>query len=385
RTGTKRIRGAQQLDIVTTMVHDNPNAPWRPVRRWQLDYEPINCNGSMSPRRQLNHVFETGAPDSPSAIAGPTLTFTYGPQRDFTNITDVQLRNGALDKTGRSWGPIGPIYSMLMDIDGDHLPDQVVTLNGGNPALCQAGYYKNLGNGTFATTPVAFNLPNLPSAIPPDWQPPGGNSIPQTEAQCTPAGFWVAGFGLNDNQNVCRPAVGPRFMELGAMIRYRWVDVDGDGYVDLVTGEYHDTGILNTTRVWLCGCPDPAHPPCADPSNPEPGCCDPNLNPCTGFPDHDYVDCNNDLTYVASEEGCPADPAGNPTFPWKWYRNVPGPNGTRTFDLSSSQQFCSPTPIAEFTNVFSPSMNPGQFFFEYTDVTGDGLPDIVPRPSNNSS
>src|SRR5262245_52805473 len=121
RTGMRRIRGIQQLNTVTTNVRANASAPWSSVRSWQLNYHSVDCTAPVSPRRQLDSIDMTGLPGSPSALAGPRLSFTYGPPANSTPTTRVSTA-GAI-KEDYSGAPIGAIYSTLMDLDGDKLPD----------------------------------------------------------------------------------------------------------------------------------------------------------------------------------------------------------------------------------------------------------------------
>src|SRR5262249_43398820 len=145
--------------------------------------------------------------------------------------------------TGR---PLTPVYSMLLDMDGDSLLDLV--RSDGDANCANVKWYKNTGSG-FSSTPLPLSVPRV--AAPNAAYSPGtsillsgtgssepfdaintgllaqGNS-PGWHAECSLAGSYIAhisedGCGIVDTHN---------------MLVFNWSDRNNDGRADLVAQFY---------------------------------------------------------------------------------------------------------------------------------------------------
>jgi RHS repeat-associated protein len=263
--GSRRILGLKQLDAVTTFVRDSMAASWRAAHQWRLEYDPrsSSCNGTVSPRRRLARILELGSPSSSVTLTtpGPTVTFTYGADPDWNQTASpgmpgkqrlvIPLPQTLSAPTSTAAGapirglsvsagsaPLRPIYSMMADINGDGLPDLVRAT--GEPCTCQATWYQNR-DGIFDAAPSG--------AIPlPDVAPQGACSITNPvgsggflagshdEGECSLAGAWRARIVPASTGAGCRDGEIHEHTKLV----HRWIDVNGDGRVDLVTEQYEN-------------------------------------------------------------------------------------------------------------------------------------------------
>src|SRR5205823_1148825 len=114
RTGTRKIRGTNDLDSVVTKVLGT-SGQWREVRRWTLVYnrDAEICSGSVSPRRRLARIQEVGTAIDGTQTSGPTVGFTYGqdPSPPPTALTETGQLWWGVNSTSAPWGQRSQLLS----------------------------------------------------------------------------------------------------------------------------------------------------------------------------------------------------------------------------------------------------------------------------------
>lgn len=115
----------------------------------------------------------------------------------------------------------GGLYSMLLDINGDGLPDLVRT----DGQSCQVTWYKNNGPQA-ATTQTQFGPAGGTFGLPPAGGVEPGDDT--ATAGCNLSGAWYA------KRNFLRDASDVPYLTQRARYDYRWADVDGNGKIDLI-------------------------------------------------------------------------------------------------------------------------------------------------------
>jgi RHS repeat-associated protein len=417
-TGSVHVRGAKRLSRVTAQVKDSASAGYRTFRQWTLNYDQgvERCSLTVSPRRRLLSIQESGNSVSGEVTPGPTVTFGYaedprpipastdGPairtqnlpvlQTDFYSsghfeTSSYQSTPGSYQSNGLSIsggsGLMAPVYSMLVDMDGDGLPD-LLRSNGGSgscinrpggcqgsgaqrPAAgaCQASWYKNRG-GVFDGTPTGtFALPLPPppaagAAMPPDEiypvggaGVPAGAATPHFEAECSLAGTWWALYRHGGTNCI-------QLQNHGKMV-FRWQDFDGDGRTDLLAMYYTDHRLSGNPNCTLSqaggyqGGQDPTY-----------------LDGGSQVRDWGRVYCC-DSPYYSYAETC-----GTGGYKWRYYRNV---NGALQNASAPTTQWCLPVSMeGDGPNNNVPEA-PSHVLFDIVDVNGDRLPDIVTAAQTN--
>jgi hypothetical protein len=163
RTGTPVIHGYGRLTSISTSTVDRTSNGGL-VRVYHLLYDSGGgCHADVSPRRQLLGVKSTGySPDGGSTDASPVV-FDYFPRisdSDFRDIWQLDVReDGQLHNTSSVF-----VDHMLVDIDGDGLPDR---LSSENDDDCDFFWQRNTGFG-FETTRRHVDRPRLPYGTTPD-------------------------------------------------------------------------------------------------------------------------------------------------------------------------------------------------------------------------
>jgi RHS repeat-associated protein len=280
RTGKLVVTGESKLAWITATAFapGSPNAPVH-TRSVSLTYSDADeaCNASHAPVRLLTGLWESAwGTDSPR-VDLPPVTFEYGdasinlmtpqllPINPWLPAQPAHNNNLAWGFRGRTELPT--VEAMMIDIDGDGLPDRLI--NDPQGGDCQAKWWRNQGAGQpFHLMDDAIPLPRLKWAgvgfVPPmdgAPAPDGGenqercalngqqtrfhNSIPasachdQTGTPCT------AGSDPTDPATYCAGGTLCPGTDTGGaamtFLAYRWLDIDGDGLVDLVTAIHGDS------------------------------------------------------------------------------------------------------------------------------------------------
>jgi RHS repeat-associated protein len=284
RTGTKIVTGASQLDSITIVA--NPAAPAH-QRVIALAYSSAdaNCSVGHAAFRSLSSIQESAwGVDSPR-VDLPPVTFSYG---------SASFGEGALaypffpEPAHTPWSPNGPAFSqktannlawgfryenkwptveaMMLDVDGDGLLDRVTSepvMVDGHVTQCRAAWQRNRGPAGHFAPPLFIPLPTVKWATPAtppfiddpsfpyqggpwanSFRNPGGEgcslNYQQTSYQnsqggplaCAPdlsacplSGHCANGTDCTPkNQSTSNPTI----------LEYRWMDIDGDGRVDIV-------------------------------------------------------------------------------------------------------------------------------------------------------
>lgn len=284
RTGALVVTGASQLATITATAFPpgTPNAPEH-TRMITLGYSApdASCSASHAPVRLLTSIQESAWGTDAPRVDLPPVTFEYGDAA--LNLVTPQIlpptpwlgQIGHNDNLG--WGYRGSdpqwpsVEAMMIDIDGDGLLDRLEnTSSGGN---CQATWWKNLGPTSSSNTKPNFaNMPpiNLPRL---KWGGPG--FVPPMEGAAAPDSGNLERCALNGQatafhnavlasvchdpaQTPCSPGSDPTdpdtYCAGGTLcpgtdtgdaaltyLAYRWIDIDGDGLVDLVAAVHGDS------------------------------------------------------------------------------------------------------------------------------------------------
>lgn len=261
------------------------------------DTSEESCVGSHAPIKKLISITESASGSDSLAVTLPVKTFSYN-EMTTTLVDPVGDSHQAPSWTGDAhprnlaWGyrrnddRIPTVEAMLLDVDGDGLLDRVFNTPlvdsvandpDQSPRECRATWFKNTGpaaNGIigFDSTARIINLPRL------KWHGTGV-SLPAGAARadrkdwlegCSLNGQHTAfrnstrAFGLCSDGSSCQPATDPldsnsycnitpqgkgtacppggagpgtttpNTQPYRTYLNYRWLDMDGDGLVDLV-------------------------------------------------------------------------------------------------------------------------------------------------------
>jgi RHS repeat-associated protein len=235
RSGRLYYEGASRLLAVVTSVRDTPTAAWRVVRRVSLDYDTQALTGqrAASPMRYLTGIRATAYSDTGAQTVLPPVTFGYGTDAPTWGPGPGQLVP-MVPAAPPIQGNMGELKSTLMDIDGDGIPDlvQARVIPAGQP---HAGggelvWYRGLFGGGFSSTPNVIALPTLPWA---------NGVAPTGQEQLTLSGQDTN--RRNTTPSFSATPAGPTVNQLS----YRFMDLDGDGRVDLIASLYYDKNFYN--------------------------------------------------------------------------------------------------------------------------------------------
>ncbi|HUQ01613.1 MAG TPA: toxin TcdB middle/N-terminal domain-containing protein [Kofleriaceae bacterium] len=280
------------------------------------DQSKESCTLSHAPIKVLTSITESAwGLDSP-LVTLPAKTFTYNTMA--TTLVDpasdshqAPAWTGDAHPRTLAWGyrrnddRIPTVEAMLLDVDGDGLLDRILNtplVDSGdpdqNPKECRATWYKNTGpgaNGTigFDSTARIINLPRL------KWRGGATVSSPAGSARgdritwkegCALNGMHTAfrnskqAFGICSDNSSCQRATDPKDsnsycnvskgkgtacppggagpggttpdnIPYRTYLNYRWLDMDGDGLVDLVAAvngaiSVYDIEKGNDTGAW---------------------------------------------------------------------------------------------------------------------------------------
>lgn len=285
-SGKQIVSGASKIESIAVTAY-SPNAPATPVhtRLITLQYsaEARSCDANHAPYRALVSIQQSAWGQDSPRVDLPPITFDYGNANVLYPVTPTQ-KAIPWDATGPgalaynlAWryrfegGRWPSIEAMMLDIDGDGLPDRVtndpVRDAGGHVVSCRARWEKNLGPGhdsfdsqiryiPLPTFKWASNTTALPPAEPNLYSGgafAGENRTTGEDESCA-LNYQISGFsnshysgpGCNDNStctygddaNVKHCANGDdcngRNASAPTYFSYRWIDIDADGLIDLV-------------------------------------------------------------------------------------------------------------------------------------------------------
>jgi RHS repeat-associated protein len=355
------LRDARPLTTVRTEVRDAPGAAFRTVREVTLAYAELRCNGTSarSPVRALSSIQERARSPLGDWTSMPPTSFQYGPLGELPLVerTDENFAPGSFEPMpialawGMTTGTAGngswdwdETHSMLIDLDGDGDQDRLVAgrhldADGQmrfNPH-CTGLVYRNLGGNRFTENAYPVWLPRL-------WEskyctltvqpkiPPFG-AVPPTE-----------------------PTVG-NGEEVSISVS-RYIDIDGDGLVDIVSAVFLPSGNEGGDDQ------RPHHPNC------DPGVANPSWVVCGGPGDSVTPPVFPARGHYASQR---RNQYYDGKYVWRWYRNT----GAFAFDLNP-RFIASPIPLDLVgTSRISGDYTNASDEFALADVTGDGVPDAV--------
>jgi hypothetical protein len=298
KTGEKLVDGRSPLariDVKALYLGDTEHTRQITLRYADgsagVDTQRCDLGAKHSPFRQLMSLQEsawhTGEEDK--RIDLPEIEFEYG---------SADLSLDAPISGPITWGGAGhfnqnlawgrrfqggrwpSVEAMVIDFDGDGRLDR---LYNDFSNTCAVQWHRNKGDGTFQPQP-SIALPRLP------WE--DDDALPNGEGGPNPEGCslnYQRTFYGNTEPAVpgeCRPA------PIGSYLVYRWMDMNGDGLVELVTAIHHD--------VYL----DPAQAGAPMPGAPWPECPAQGHGSCPAL---DY-ECMEDAEECLSNQPCVLKP-----------------------------------------------------------------------------
>lgn len=277
RTGTKIVTGASKLDsLVIKALGPNNSVDHQRVITLAYSASDADCAAQHAAFRSLLSIQESAwGPDAPR-VDLPAIGFTYGPSvgaptryyppRVFADTIppwsgDKRFNLGwgrmFRNSNGRPSEKWPTVEAMMLDVDGDGLLDRVSNapvMFASGAASCRAVWQRNLGPGAGFSGGRYIPMPTLKWATPLgssdvyeggsyagqsadgqgescslNYQETGyKNSFPATacpgltvcpsQGYCTNGSDCATPFGQSDHTNLA----------------FRWIDIDGDGLVDLV-------------------------------------------------------------------------------------------------------------------------------------------------------
>ncbi len=417
RTGTAIVTGASQLNSIVATAYA-PGQYGTPVhtRTIRLAYTDPNaedtatCTTTHAAYRSLYSIQETAVGTDAPLVTLPAVKFSYGsaqfgtgalawpsPTAHTNPFTVAPPVNGATAGTmyNLGWGyrfndasgRWPTVEAMMLDVDGDGLLDRV--FNSPNIAKdkyhCRAQWIRNKGNLQFETTVRDIAMPTLKWATKdescgnpnrydggamPNEEPSRPvelcalnyqrtdyqNTPKSADVQCLQGGCPAVGYCDDlfkpDYGTPCNqlPSPGPTYFA------YRWMDIDGDGLVDLVASPTMGSVYNLEQGMGLCGDtppPEPAmfgkFPKCPTSSGANP-------------PGNAFTMCSN-------------------RYPWMIYRN----HGNGQFGVASSDPATplpdkvvyQPISLESDTGDSSLTAGPVGQNLGTLDFDGDGYPDGV--------
>ena len=346
RTGRPEEVDQGKLRFIRTRALDANGSALRLVRQIELQYDQNAeaCDAPHGPQRQLASIQETAYSPKGVATVQPATTFTYGPRgRAMSSTLQLDLPSSTPDAPPAAlvWGRRyweesrwATVHSMLVDLDGDGYQDRAYITN--NLKVCEMGWDRGTSNG-FVATGAKIPLPTL------SW----GMGGPSSSAEdCS----------LTAQRVLIRHDVHPSCPNSSSYLAYRFIDIDGDGQVELVAALSYDPHGLRPANAFELGLPQPS--------------CQPEVHDSSGF--LDGPPCKGGLMPLRA-------PCDDNMYVWYVYDNLGG-----TFS-QTPEVMMSPIPLA--ANTGDTAMGAGRLAFlnqDYglSDLNGDGLVDAFTREAN---
>jgi RHS repeat-associated protein len=416
RSGTEIVTGTAQLQSIVATTSSPGASSADHTRQIALTYEDtescFDASRPSSPVRLLHSIQESAwGIDSPRVDLHPVV-FAYGASSAAFDTSTMTSAPWALaDDSGQSatynesstlsWGfrfaddRWPTLESAMIDMDGDGLLDRVVIGTGtdaSGAATCRAIWQQNLGlqpNGHigFAGTTHSIDLPHLKWS---DGAPTMGS------------GDSCSLNGQQTQYSNTAPGNGE-----STYLAYRWIDLDGDGLTDLVTGIYASSERYLPDKTGEPAGPFGAWPSCSGASS--------TCNDVSASCLHDIYTCNagtctrSDLaeaSCVASASGSACgqqmvDPAvpqccggatppparvaythcDNGHYPWFFYKNL-GDGQLSTTPVITY----SPMPLeSEQSNSSLAQGGYATSTNALTDFDGDHIPDAIIKESSSDA
>ena len=285
RTGTKIVSAAVPLQTITATAFDPGTLAVAHTRQITLGYDSAasSCSAPYSAYRSLTSISESAWGTSSPRVDVPPVTFTYStPATSWPNVTSSNSPPWSEYENSPSaaysarfnlgWGfryngtKWPTVEAMMLDIDGDGLLDRVISrpqydATGTHIQRCQFVWERNRGPSftTFAPAQaVPIPLPML------KWATKNGDPRYSDGLMSNVNGTTNEGCSLNYQETnyanshnggaICPGDTDPNSCKTGSptfkcntgrdcilgsssgstVLAYRWVDLDGDGLVDLV-------------------------------------------------------------------------------------------------------------------------------------------------------
>jgi|GEM_PF-6158104 len=261
-----RWKGASALLSIQTQVRDTPSGRWTEVRRYNLTYDRLAamCSAPHTPNRLLTRITER----SNGVQLRPTVTMTYG-ALGLQHSGSLSIKYDSSIATDESLGygsrvTVNPVISStmlsrLLDLTGDSRPDRMYSSGSGGDAVCSVNFNRNIAAASFD---VDFEPgeTSTPQGVPPEpWANANGLNTGTLDATIQESCSLTGQYTKVQNRE---PEPGCYGSNLGHYKYYRYLDMNGDGFPDLVTALHYDK------RYWdINQSPQSTTPP-ADPPPP---------------------------------------------------------------------------------------------------------------------
>ena len=398
------VVGSRKLSSVVVTAYEPGTTTVVHTRQISLTYDSAteSCNASYSAYRQLDSIQESAWGTNSPRVDLPPVTLTYGSairgayQTASSSIPWSVIPQAPIfanlawgyrfDDVHNTWPSV---EAMMLDIDGDGLPDRVTNTSHYDAAtskyVCEATWERNTINSAYVTgtttsppTTWKIRLPTLKwgEVAPPTY---AGAASPNTnnfnfKERCA-LNYQLTGYanshdpdaegpglcslsspncpsaGVCANGNDC--AQGVPFSGGPTYLSYRWIDVDGDGLVDLIASpagsaalKVYNLQMGNGLGGYLQDVPE--RPFGVD----FPAC---PSTPFTALPNNwgSYTMCHG-------------------MYPWMIYKNL----GNGQFATTPTIKY-APVPLeSDLGDSSITSSVIGQYQGMF-DIDGDGIPDIV--------
>ncbi|HVG87238.1 MAG TPA: toxin TcdB middle/N-terminal domain-containing protein [Vicinamibacterales bacterium] len=250
------VDGYRRLTKIRTIAFDPATGTTQHTREYTLGYDAqaSDCSGGTHGLiRQLTSIQESAWGPSAPRVDLPPVKFEYNRLARTFDRVQIESPNwfpasGTVVTSSssgiRTQGQWSAVRSMLLDFDGDALPDKIMRAEDPeHPNECAFIWQKNLGRGPDGK--IQFDGPSDPQIMPRlPWET-GQRTYPEecalnfqrTKFRNVPWGMVPGGCGTED-------------ANLGSYLVYRWLDVTGDGRVDLVAAINHSFH-LNPNEIAL--------------------------------------------------------------------------------------------------------------------------------------
>jgi RHS repeat-associated protein len=455
RTGAKIVTGASKLTLISIAAFDfGAEATPLHTRTISLGYinETQSCTAAHAPVRLLGSINETAGSANAPAVSLPPITFDYGTPNvalSSGSTSEVPWRTAVLKPFTLGWGNRAPtsardkwptVEETMIDLDGDGLLDRLFSTFE-TSGQCTASWARNPGPSSNGSMPDLFDfggtiaLPQLrwhgdSTPVPAQGGSYGWNATPYFEScalngQATAYRNILPGFpvGCHQGSSVAYSQTpghqGEKFCygpnEFGLQIGtygfdpeyrtylgYRWLDVTGDGLVDLVAAVQ---GTIDAYDIVEGNDPTLTNDP--EPFGPWPAC--PTMDRCKQLDPQCLAHAGGDQTAIdaciasAPSKACgqiattvytglpgqpnhPAPPREPYTrceglYPWFVFEN----QGDGTFP-SSPRIIYSPVELESETGL-SPAIGPliSSQDHAVVDYDGDGILDALKVDENSGS